>query len=577
MAEAELTKIGKLFFLIFLLIFLISFKSLFAQTTITAKLSDDKIGVGEIFTLSVTIDNSVGKITIPDIDGLMLRGTSKSVNMMYSSGSLKTIQTYSYNYVAIKEGFYTIDKIAVKANNNTYIANPVSIEVVSDSVRNSILNKPEGDSFERFMNYREDIIVNNTINKKEFYIYEPIYIEQKAYSHVPVNVIGISKIPDRNDFLVYTDSSERNSYTEIIDGKRVNVIPLKKEVLFAVKQGEKNILTTPFVFEKNNMFYDRIQYGEEEFDIKILSLPSAKDYKNFSGAVGDFKFTAKINKTNINIGDEVLISIEVIGEGNISIINMPNLNDDIKNYFSVYQPKIFETNWFENNKMIGKKTKEYILVATNNGDYTVENIDFCYFSPNDKTYKNINSENINLVISGDYNNFSFAQNNIQKSDITPIPIKNNIIKKQNDKNFKLLNMNIIYIYILLMIAISIIIYNFDKIKNLKFKFLNNFNNDNKISDMNAILEYYNKNNRKEYCKAIKKFLIKNINKKFNIDSNADIYKELKNKNVDEETIKSIKDIIDSCQFELYSGNSINKNEDYHTKAINILKETDKLK
>ena len=137
MAEAELTKIGKLFFLIFLLIFLISFKSLFAQTTITAKLSDDKIGVGEIFTLSVTIDNSVGKITIPDIDGLMLRGTSKSVNMMYSSGSLKTIQTYSYNYVAIKEGFYTIDKITVKANNNTYIANPVSIEVVSDSVRNS--------------------------------------------------------------------------------------------------------------------------------------------------------------------------------------------------------------------------------------------------------------------------------------------------------------------------------------------------------------------------------------------------------------------------------------------------------
>lgn len=575
MAEAELTKIGKLFFLIFLLIFLISFKSLFAQTTITAKLSDDKIGVGEIFTLSVTIDNSVGKITIPDIDGLMLRGTSKSVNMMYSLGSLKTIQTYSYNYVAIKEGFYTIDKITVKANNNTYIANPVSIEVVSDSVRNSILNKPEGDSFERFMNYREDIIVNNTINKKEFYIYEPIYIEQKAYSHVPVNVIGISKIPDRNDFLVYTDSSERNSYTEIIDGKRVNVIPLKKEVLFAVKQGEKNILTTPFVFEKNNMFYDRIQYGEEEFDIKILSLPSAKDYKNFSGAVGDFKFNTKINKTNINIGDEVLISIEVIGEGNISIINMPNLNDDIKNYFSVYQPKIFETNWFENNKMIGKKTKEYILVATNKGNYTIKNIDFCYFSPNDKSYTNIYAKNINLFIDGNknYNNSQATLNignDTKKTEI--MQIRNNIIKKQNDKNFKLLNINIIYIYVLLMIAISIIIYNFEKIKKLKF-----LNGNNKISDMNEILEYYNKKNRIEYCKAIKEFLIKNINKKFNIDSNADIYKELKNKNVDEETIKSIKDIIDSCQFELYSGNSINKNEDYHTKAINILKETDKLK
>lgn len=281
MAEAELTKIGKLFFLIFLLIFLISFKSLFAQTTITAKLSDDKIGVGEIFTLSVTIDNGAGKITIPDIDGLMLRGTSKSVNMMYSSGSLKTIQTYSYNYVAIKEGFYTIDKITVKANNNTYIANPVSIEVVSDSVRNSILNKPEGDSFERFMNYREDIIVNNTINKKEFYIYEPIYIEQKAYSHVPVNVIGISKIPDRNDFLVYTDSSERNSYTEIIDGKRVNVIPLKKEVLFAVKQGEKNILTTPFVFEKIICFTIEFNTEKKNLTLKFYLFQALKIIKIF--------------------------------------------------------------------------------------------------------------------------------------------------------------------------------------------------------------------------------------------------------------------------------------------------------
>ena len=447
-------KIGKtIFSRNFLLIFALSFNFLFAQTTITAKLSDDKIGVGEIFTLSVTIDNGAGKITIPDIDGLILRGTSKSVNMMYSSGSLKTIQTYSYNYIAVKEGFYTIDKITVKANNNTYIANPVSIEVLSDSVRNSTLGKPEGDSFERFMNYTEDIIVNNTINKKEVYIYEPIYIEQKAYSHVPVNVIGISKIPDRNDFLSYADSSERNSYTEIIDGKRINVIPLKKEVLYAVKRGKKNILTTPFVFEKNNMFYDRIQYGEEEFEINVLPLPSIKGHENFSGAVGDFKFTTKINKTNINIGDEVLISIEVSGEGNISIINMPNINDNIKKYFSVYQPKIFETNWFENNKLMGKKTKEYILVATNNGDYTIDNIDFCYFSPNEKSYKNIYSENINLVISGDYNNFSFAQNNIQKSDITPIPIKNNIIKNQNDKNFKLLNMNIIYIYILLMVAI----------------------------------------------------------------------------------------------------------------------------
>lgn len=571
-------KTGKSFILllIFLLIFTISFKSLFAQTSVTAKLSDEKIGVGEIFTLSVTIDNSVGKITIPDIDGLMLRGTSKNVNMMYSSGSLKTIQTYSYNYVAVKEGFYTIDKITVRANNNVYTANPVSIEVVSESVRMQNGGKPEGDSFDRFMNYGEDIIVNNIVSKKEAYIYEPIYIEQKAYSHIPVNVIGISKIQDRSDFLSYSDSSERNSYAEIIDGKRVNVIPLKKEVLYALKQGEKNILTTPFVFEKNNMFYDRIQYGEEEFIINILPLPDSKGFDNFSGAVGDFQFGAKINKTNINIGDEVLISIEVSGEGNISVINMPNINDNIREYCSVYQPKIFETNWFENNKLMGKKTKEYILVATNKGNYALSDISFCYFSPNDKSYTNIYAENINLFISGDYNNSSslnsLALNNIQKTEA--MPIKYGVIKEKNEERFKLLNINIIYVYILLMSAISIIIYNFEKLKNIRLKFAKG---KDKISDIDKILEYYNKDDRIEYCKSVKDTLIKNLNDKFNIDYDADIYKELKNHNLNENSINDIKKIIDSCQFELYSGDSIRKKEDYHTKLIAILKEMDNCK
>ena len=41
--------------------------------------------------------------------------------MMYSSGSFKTIKTYTYTYVANKEGVYNIDNIRVRVNNNTYV------------------------------------------------------------------------------------------------------------------------------------------------------------------------------------------------------------------------------------------------------------------------------------------------------------------------------------------------------------------------------------------------------------------------------------------------------------------------
>ena len=62
-----------------------------------------------------------------------------------------------------------------------------------------------------------------------------------------------------------------------------------------------------------------------------------------------------------------------------------------------------------------------------------------------------------------------------------------------------------------------------------------------------------------------------------LKANEDLYKELKNRNINEETIKSVKEIIDLCQFELYSGDFVNKNDDYHTKAINILKEMENIK
>ena len=522
-----------------------------------------------MFTVSVTIDNSSGRVLINDIPGLTLRGTSQSINMMYSSGTFKSIKTYNFTYVANSEGKYKFDHITVKINNRTYISNPVEIEVVSAPTRNDDSYTPSGNRFNDFMNYADDIYVDNSINKKEVYMYEPIYITQKAYTHIPVTVLGFSKIPDRTDFISYSDSSKYNTFTEIIDGKRVNSIPLKREVLYPVKTGTKNILTTPFVFEKDGMFYDRVQYGEETFSVKVLPLPDRKGFENFSGAVGNFIFTTKVNKTNVAVGEELLITMEVAGEGNTSIITMPNINDNITNYFSVYQPKIYETNWFDDNKMLGRKVKEYILVAKNEGASSIASINFCYFSPNDKAYTNIHSNPISLTISGNkINNNSFVNNDGE--EINTISIRNTNLRE--DKNFKVLSINIIYIYILILIIASLIIYNAKRFSNIKFSFAKKNNKDNSIDD---ILNYYNSNNRKEYCKSVENLLLTAIKNKFNIQDDNVLYDKLRDY-IDYEKANEIKNIIDKCNFELYSGKS-SGNEDYHTKSIELVKYIKELK
>ena len=552
MVEAELIRIGNIF-----LYLLFSYSLLFSQTNIVAELSHTKVRVGEVFTLSVSVDGGA-EVRVGDVDGLLSRGSGKSVSVVFSSGVLQRMETYSFNYVALDKGVYTIDDIEVKIKNKKYKANSVSIEVVEDS--SDIDNS---DSLDNFLDYKDDVIATNIISKKELYVYEPIYIEQKLYTHIYVNVLGSIQAPDRNDFISYSDTSKR-AYTEIINGKRISIVPLKREVLYPIKKGKKKIETTEFVIEKDNMFFDRVQIGREVFDINVLPLPKNDTGKKFSGAVGDFDFRVSANNTNINTGDEVIVTLEVFGEGNVSVIDIPNLDSSISNYFSVYQPKTFETNWFENGKIFGRKTKEYILIATNSGNYSISNISFLYFSPNIKRYTNTYSTQLNFNISGeaishfDNNSREDSISSEDSNDVIKYNISNRVIKNE-DKDFILLNIKYVYYISLLFLLIYITIFVFAKIKK-KDKVI--VINDTVQYD--KILEYYNSNNRVEYCKSILDYLTFNTNSNLNT-----IYSELKKYNIDEEIIKNIKSIIDSCQFELYSGNNFN-NQNYHSDLLSII-------
>ncbi len=545
-------RIGNIF-----LYLLFSYSLLFSQTNIVAELSHTKVRVGEVFTLSVSVDGGA-EVRVGDVDGLLSRGSGKSVSVVFSSGVLQRMETYSFNYVALDKGVYTIDDIEVKIKNKKYKANSVSIEVVEDS--SDIDNS---DSLDNFLDYKDDVIATNIISKKEVYVYEPIYIEQKLYTHIYVNVLGSIQAPDRNDFISYSDTSKR-AYTEIINGKRISIVPLKREVLYPIKKGKKKIETTEFVIEKDNMFFDRVQIGREVFDINVLPLPKNDTGKKFSGAVGDFDFRVSANNTNINTGDEVIVTLEVFGEGNVSVIDIPNLDSSISNYFSVYQPKTFETNWFENGKIFGRKTKEYILIATNSGNYSISNISFLYFSPNIKRYTNTYSTQLNFNISGeaishfDNNSREDSISSEDSNDVIKYNISNRVIKNE-DKDFILLNIKYVYYISLLFLLIYITIFVFAKIKK-KDKVI--VINDTVQYD--KILEYYNSNNRVEYCKSILDYLTFNTNSNLNT-----IYSELKKYNIDEEIIKNIKSIIDSCQFELYSGNNFN-NQNYHSDLLSII-------
>lgn len=563
-------KIGKIYiFIIF--VFILNGISLSAQVQVFAKLSDEKIGIGEPFTLIITIEGGSGRVNIPDIDGLTMRGNSQSRNMVLSGGTFKSSQIFYYTFVANDAGIYSIDGIDIKVKGQTYRVGKVRIEVLDTSVRGPKTKYFSSD--EESSNFvdsitADDVYVKNVINKKEVYMYEPIYIYQTAYTRVPVKVLGISDIPNRNDFISFSDFEDYSSTREIINGQTFSVKPLKREVLYPIKAGDKIIETTSYVFQNSGtIFYDQIERGRDKYKIKVIPLPSDGRNTNFSGAVGEFDFSLSSSKTNVSVGEDFILKLEVKGEGNTSIINMPDIDGELSNYFTVYPEKIYETNWFDGNNIVGIKTKEYLLIANKPGVFNVPSVYFSYFSPDQKSYESISSLGLSIEVFGGGNRILHTNTNISEVEI--IPIKTILIKE--GKTFNFLDNRYIYIYVISILVLTVIVVLVRKIKSYRNK---NYSNEVENDGFNYVRECYNKGSRGDYCREAETVFLTSIASILSVEKSTsmeNILKFLKDRNVEDNIIKNVKSLVDLCRFEEYSGENLKENTDYHTDMIKIIK------
>ena len=569
-----LKKIGKLTLYILVISFLCS-SFLFPSIKINARISDKTIGINEPFTLTVTVEGGNVKINMPDnIDDFNLKGTSESKNIILSGARLITIQTFNYVYTANKEGIYNIGPIEAKNNGTVYRTKKLVINVISEPVRN---NKNSAD------NYSDDIIkelykldvdevyVKNNVSKTEVYLNEAIYISQVAYTRVPVRLLGVSSSPSRKNFFTMIYNSEHNIKNETIDGKRFSIKPLRLEAIYPVRSGKKELELTSFLFQTSGgIFSDQIEKGFALYDVNVLPLPRTSN-KNFSGAVGEFDFNISIDNNKLNIGESVLVKLKVRGEGNISIIRMPELDDKkILEFFSLYPVKSYDTNWFTpQGKVFGEKEVEYFMVAKGSGNYKSDQVEFTYFSPNEKSYKTIYSSPINISISESGKNIKNLNNENNKKYI--MPIKSNISKENKTFDIVFTNM-FLYYYIFLGIIISLIFYLLGKNYKINIK---NKKVDSQTDSFDLVKKYFDNNDRVNYCKELEITFINSVSNILGIEktkSVSNILIKMEEKNIDKEIISNSKNITDKIMSEIYSGKNEVNSTNYHRDMFNIIEQ-----
>lgn len=381
-----------------------------AQVSFNAIANKTQTKVGERVQLSFIIttsdDAEISNISFPKIKGFQILGNQTGSNISYSNGKVTREFVKTIILFAQKPGKFTIHPAKIEIDGKTYESNPINITVTK--------SEQKDDSSPKLGN--EYAKLELTLSKNEVYPNEGIIANVKLYAK------SYDFLSRRSDLITpgipgfqvkqLSKNDNRNLQQEVINGNVYVSEEIAQYQLIPTQTGELEIpefkirLAIPI-----DLFDEKIVLLKTEpKTIKIKDLPSNAP-KSFNGAIGKFKLNTDIDNTDFEVNKPIVYEVEIIGEGNLSTIEFPDLNVNPK--LEVYPPQRRNSYKETINGEKGKIVNKYIIVPQYGGNYTIPKFTFSFFNPETEKYETINSNSFEINVNGE----GGIESNDEKTDI----------------------------------------------------------------------------------------------------------------------------------------------------------------
>jgi len=236
-----------------------------------------------------------------------------------------------------------------------------------------------------------NIFIKAKTNKKECYVGEPFVVEYELYVNDKIILTEVldEKTPEFNDALVEEEDIGALRYTyESIRGEVFRKALIRKYVVIPTKEGAFEIPTISLKinasleyspeFPTDEKYYSRIKtYTSEK--IQINAKPILEKDENFIGAVGNFQVKSMTLKDTVIVKKNFEYIIEIVGNGNLYLINAPKLK--LPDYLQI----VGEANVIDSikikNGINGKRTFIYTLISQKEGNNIIPEQVLSYFAP----------------------------------------------------------------------------------------------------------------------------------------------------------------------------------------------------
>ncbi len=407
---------------IILFIFLICPVAIIAQdVSIKAFVSKNKISSEERFQFSIEVSGkstSLPDVKFPELKNFyILSGPNQSTNIQYVNGAMTSSKTLSFVLKPRAAGKLTIGKASLESDGKVLESEPIVITVskagAAPQQKTQTKNNQNASQIPS-----GNIFLRSFVSKRKAFLGEQIIVEYRLYFKTQVRTYELEKNPSNIGF--WTEDFELPQRptieTEVINGVNYNVATLKKVAVFATRVGDLeldpmivNVEAVVATSRNRRSLFDsffepsgrsvRKKVSTKKIRLKIQPLPDKNKPRNFSGAVGSFRFSAKIDKNSAEVNEAVTLKINLSGTGNIKLTDLPTA--DIPPDIEQYDPKLGSTVSKAGGAVGGSKSAEYILIPRIPGEFKIKPISFTYFDPDKKKYFTKSSSLMKLQVTGE--------------------------------------------------------------------------------------------------------------------------------------------------------------------------------
>lgn len=373
----------------------------------TAKASKTTLGLNQRVRVEYSVNqNGADNFKAPDFNGFkVVAGPSTSVSQSWINGKSSYSQSYIYFLQPSKKGTFTIPGASIVFQGKELKSNSLTFTVTE--------NVEDPDSSPNVSSTaQENIFLVTHISKENPYVGEGIYVEYRLYftNKIDFNNPQFGEMPKYEGFwnqeIPITDY-ERN--VGDYKGQKYNYFTLKKTVLIPQKSGKLTIepIEMDVVVGVPTGRYDFFgypllertnqHYTSGSKTIQIKSLPENGKPADFTGAVGNYKFSVKSSKNTLGANESSKVDVEISGTGNLKLFELPKLITPSE--LEVYSPERNEKLTTTLEGLNGSVTDSYAIVANYKGKYLIPPVTFSYFNPKDGKYHSLSSEEIVMEVT----------------------------------------------------------------------------------------------------------------------------------------------------------------------------------